>query len=323
VADAILRFYDSYYRKQTKQITGKELDKRGHLAIYPANALENYEGALNPTCALSGLIALSDALLSLPEDMISKGNRDFYRDFRMLLPEIPVRMISVGTPPKKGYLHFKNVISPAEQWEKERWDSNMELPQLYPVFPFRLYGVGRPDLELARNTWQYGYSDEIRQKSYFGWFQGGILAACLGLTEEAQEYVLAKLLHPHSPDPSGKEIALKRSEISLWPFRWKDPQWEVPRYPTFYDTMDFNQRPDMDHGSSGMIQLQEMAMQTVGDRILLLPAWPKEWDVDLKLHAPSQTTIVAQVRNGKVVNLEVTPKSRLKDIEICEPFKVE
>lgn len=317
VADAILRFYDSYYRKQAKQLTGKELDKKGRLALYPANALENYDGALNPTCALSGLIALSDALLGLPKDMISDSDRDFYQDFRMRLPEIPVRMIPVGIPPEKGYLHFQNVISPAEQWERERWDSNMELPQMYPVFPFRIYGVGRPDLKLAVNTWQYGYTDETRQKSYFGWFQGGIFTACLGLTEETREYLLAKLLHPHWPDPSGTEIALERSEITLWPLRWMDSQWEVPRYPTFYDTMDFNQRPDMDHGSSGMIQLQEMLMQTVDNRILLFPAWPQEWDVDFKLHAPQNTVLEGNLKDGKITRLKVTPESRSKDVELA------
>lgn len=321
VADAIVRFYDSYYRKQKKQSTGKELDEKGRLFIYPANALEVYDGALNPTCALSGLIALSDALLALPNDMISDGDREFYQDFRTLLPEIPVRMISDGAPPEKGYLHFHDVISPAEQWERERWDSNMELPQLYPVFPFRLYGVGRPDLELARNTWRYGFTDETRQKSYFGWFQGGIFTACLGLTEEALEYLLAKLLHPHWPDPSGKDIALERSEITLWPLRWMDPEWDIPRYPTFYDTMDFNQRPDMDHGSSGMIQLQEMLLQTVDDRILLFPAWPEEWDVDFKLHAPFNTVVEASVRNGKIINLLVTPESRRKDVEVLNGFE--
>ncbi len=321
-ADAIIRFYDSYYRKHYKDSTGSELDEKGQLVIYPANALEIYPEAKNPACALSGLIALSDELIALPNDKINKEDREFYKDFRTRLPEIPVRMISKGIPPDRGYLPFYPVISPAEQWSMERWDNNMELPQLYSVFPFRLYGVGRPDLELARNTWQYGYNDEMRQKSYFGWFQGGIFTACLGLTEEAREYLLAKLLHPHWPDPSGKEMALKRSEISIWPLHWMNPEWELPRYPAFYDTRDFNARPDLDHGSSGMIQLQEMLMQTVDDQILLLPAWPRDWDVDFKLHAPSNTVVEAGVRDGKIVNLKVTPDSRRKDVKVLNGFEM-
>lgn len=316
VADAIIRFYDDYYRAQEKERTGKELDENGRLVIYPANALEVYDGARNPTCALSGLIALSDALLALPNDAIGDEDREFYQAFRMRLPEIPTRMVAEGPPPKRGYVKFRHVISPAEQWEAERWDSNMELPQLYSVFPFRIYGVGRPDLDLARNTWLHGYSDVVRQKSYFGWFQGGIFAACLGLTEEAREYALAKLLHPHWPDPSGQDVASKRREISLWNLRYMDPEWKVPRYPAFYDTMMFNQRPDYDHGGSAMIQLQEMLMQTVDERIILFPAWPEEWDVDFKLHAPYQTVVEGSVRNGKLIACKVTPEHRKEDLEI-------
>ena len=230
--------------------------------------------------------------------------------------------MSQEIPPDRGYLTFYKVISPAEEWQRERWDNNMELPQLYPVFPFQLYGVGRPDLELARNTWKYGYSDEMRQKSYFGWFQGGIFTACLGLTEEAREYLLAKLLHPHWPDPNGKEMALERSDISIWPLHWMNPEWELPRYPVFYDTRDFNQRPDLDHGSSGMIQLQKMLMQTVDDKILLFPAWPKDWNVDFKLHAPSHTVVEVSVRKGKIISLNVIPEIRREDVEILNGFEM-
>ena len=254
--------------------------------------------------------------------MIPRDDRYYYQGFRKRLPEIPVRMISQDAKPDRGYLPFYKVISPAEEWNKERWDNNMELPQLYPVFPFKLYGIGRPELELAQNTWKYGYSDEMRQKSYFGWFQGGIFAACLGLSDEAKEYLLATLLHPTWPDPSGHEMALERSKISLWPLRWMNPDWELPRYPVFYDTQDFNQRPDLDHGSSGMIQLQQMLMQTVGDRILLFPAWPKDWDVDFKLHAPSQTVVEVSMRDGKIINLHVIPESRRNDIEIWNGFEL-
>jgi|GEM_PF-2627680 len=35
-----------------------------------------------------------------------------------------------------------------------------------------------------------------------------------------------------------------------------------------------------------MIGLQEMLLQTIGDQIVLFPAWPKDWAVDFKLHAP-------------------------------------
>ena len=63
-----------------------------------------------------------------------------------------------------------------------------------------------------------------------------------------------------------------------------------------------------------MIGLQEMLMQTIGDQIVLFPAWPKEWDVDFKLHAPGNTVVECSLKEGEIVRLEVTPESRKKDI---------
>jgi hypothetical protein len=63
-----------------------------------------------------------------------------------------------------------------------------------------------------------------------------------------------------------------------------------------------------------MIGLQEMLMQTDGKKIYLLPAWPKNWDVHFKLHAPYQTTVEATVKDGKITSLKVWPKEREKDV---------
>jgi alpha-L-fucosidase 2 len=60
-----------------------------------------------------------------------------------------------------------------------------------------------------------------------------------------------------------------------------------------------------------------MLMQTDGKRIDLLPAWPKDWTADFKLHAPYQTTVEGHVSDGKIVHLRVTPKSRAKDVFIA------
>jgi len=65
-----------------------------------------------------------------------------------------------------------------------------------------------------------------------------------------------------------------------------------------------------------MIGLQEMLLQTDDQRILLFPAWPKEKDVHFKLHAPSNTTVEAELKDGKMVKLIVLPEERQKDVEI-------
>ena len=39
-----------------------------------------------------------------------------------------------------------------------------------------------------------------------------------------------------------------------------------------------------------------MLMQSDGERIVLLPAWPKEWNAEFKLHAPGQVVVQGTVR---------------------------
>lgn len=63
-----------------------------------------------------------------------------------------------------------------------------------------------------------------------------------------------------------------------------------------------------------MIGMQEMLLQTDDDKIFLFPAWPTDWDVRFKLHAPYQTIIEGVVEDGKVVRIRVQPTQRQKNI---------
>ena len=173
------------------------------------------------------------------------------------------------------------MIAPAKTSERV---NNVETPQLYPVFPWRIYGVGRDSLQVARNTYWLD-EDALKFRDFKGWKQDNIWAACLGLTEEAKQLALLKLADG--------------------PYR----------FPAFWGP-GFDWAPDHNRGGSGMIGLQEMLLQTVGKRILLFPAWPREWDVHFKLHAPGQTTVEAKLESGKLAFLKVTPESRRKDVEL-------
>jgi hypothetical protein len=74
--------------------------------------------------------------------------------------------------------------------------------------------------------------------------------------------------------------------------------------------------PDQDHGGILLKALQAMLLQTDGERIYLLPAWPMDWDVTFKLHAPHRTIIEGEVRDGRIERLRVTPEERRKDVVI-------
>jgi hypothetical protein len=172
------------------------------------------------------------------------------------------------------------ILQPAESWQRY---ANSECPQFYPLFPFDRFALGRDDMEVFRNTWKHGTFAKNMVQS---WHQDGIFFARMGLTAEAADYNVRKL--ENSPR----------------------------RFPTFWGP-GHDWVPDHNWGGSGMIGLQEMLMQTIGDRILLLPAWPKDWDVDFKLHAPHQTTIECSFRVGKIQKLIVSPHEREKDVVVC------
>jgi hypothetical protein len=74
--------------------------------------------------------------------------------------------------------------------------------------------------------------------------------------------------------------------------------------------------PDQDHGGNLLMGLQVMLMQADDEKILLLPAWPKKWDVDFKLNAPGRTVIEGVVKDGKIMSMKVMPESRKKDVKV-------
>ncbi|MCH7226095.1 DUF5703 domain-containing protein [Haloferula sp. A504] len=168
---------------------------------------------------------------------------------------------------------------------------NFENPELYAVFPFHLFTLATASEDGLRTAIRSFHAR--RHKVNMGWQQGPIWAAMLGLTDEARAMVVERA----------------RDKAKGY------------RFPGFYGP-NYDWTPDQDQIGVFQIALQRMLMQCEGDRILLLPAWPEEWDVHFKLHAPRQTTVQARVKDGKVVALKVHPESRRGDVEIRKPFVI-
>lgn len=253
--ESCVRFFDEHYRYLAKLRGRKELDGDGKLILFPGSACETYKMAYN---AASTIAALKTVLKSLGNDSLLK-----------FIPEIPLRTVN-----------GKTMISPAKTWERV---NNVESPQLYPVFPWRIYGMGKDSLEIARNTYFYD-TDALKFRSHVGWKQDNIFVACLGLTDEAKR--------------------LNTLKLADGPYR----------FPAFWGP-GFDWSPDHNWGGSGMIGLQEMLLQTTDvGKIILFPAWPREWNVHFKLHAPQNTTVEAALKNGKITVIEVIPASRMSSI---------
>ena len=230
-----LRFFDEHYQYLAKQRGSKALDGNGKLIIYPGSGCETYKMAYNPSSTIAALRTLATAI----------GDTTLLHR----LPEIPLTTTAEGD----------TCIAPAVTWARIQ---NVETPQLYPVFPWRVYGMGREGLDIARNTYLKD-PHAIAMRSSKGWKQDNIWAACLGLKEEAKR--------------------LASEKFADGPYR----------FPAFWEA-GYDWAPDMNRGGSAMIGLQEMLLQETPDgEPILFPSWPEEWPVSFRLLASNGRVIEA------------------------------
>lgn len=268
--ESCLTFFDEHYQYRARQRGIKPLDGQGKLVLYPGSGAETFKMAYNATSTIAALQTITKRLLQLPPSYLGEEKRKKWTGFLSRVPDL-------------NFAHFNGhpTIAPARMWERV---NNTESPQLYPVFPWGIYGVGKPGLDTALNTWQFDTS-VVKFRSHVGWKQDNIWAARLGLVSEAWRLTSKKF------ENSGR------------------------RFPAFWGP-GFDWVPDHNWGGSAMIGLQEMLMQVDDRKILLLPSWPGDIDVHFKLHAPYSTTVEAEVKNGQITLLKVTPGERAKDVVV-------
>jgi alpha-L-fucosidase 2 len=274
MADGVITFYDQHWQRGAD----------GKILMSPSQSIETYqENAVNPTPDIAGLKYILPRLLALPTGLSSAEQRHLWAKVMNDLPAIPIGTTANGKLPRRGQGDPNGLptILPAEKYGASK---NSENPELYAVFPYPIYAIGKPDLQLARNT----YNARLYPFNKC-WGQDGMHAALLGLTDDAEKAAIA---------------AFTSYGDQSFPWFWsKNNDWI----------------PDMDNGGGGMTTLQLMLMQCDGQRIQLLPAWPKNWTTDFKLNAPYQTTVEGHIKDGKITKLKVTPEGRAKDVIIVAP----
>ncbi len=261
VARAVLKFYALHYGN----------DARGRLRLAPAQSLETWWEAENPMPEIAGLHYLLPRLLGLPADRVSVADLGAWRALTARLPALPI-----------GTIDGRPKLLPATKHEDV--PKNSENPELYAVFPFKLYGLGLPDLETAR----WAYTRRLFPDTG-GWRQDAAQAALLGLTETATYYTTKNF-----------------TEGNLTPARFKG-----------FCGPNYDWMPDFDHSSSTQLALQHMLVQAVDGKILLFPAWPvRRWNVKFKLHLPRQTIIEGELKDEELIAFTVTPPDRRRDVII-------
>ena len=258
-AREVLLFFDKHYQR----------DEHGKIVLDPAMVLETFWIAVNPAPDIAGLQYCLDELLA-----IEAGTANDVREWKRFRSEIP--------PVHLHKIKKREAIAPALKFKMKK---NSENGELYPVFPFRLFGVAHGTEDIV--TWTMKHRTNKNSFDHKCWTQDQIHWAYAGNAEEAKTGLVHRFQHASTQC----------------------------RFPV-YGSQGPDSCPDFDHFGAGSTALQRMLMQVDGDRILLFPAWPKEWDVDFKLHAPGNTTIEGQLVNGQLEKLEVDPPNRRSDVEL-------
>lgn len=251
-ADAGLTFFSEHFPR-----------KDGRLYLDADNATEMYWKIKNPLPDIAGLHWVLKELHRVPDHLTTPEMRSRWAKLEAELPPIPISQING----KLQILPFEEGQTPSGH--------NQENPELYAIYPFRLYGLGKPDFDLAMNTF-----NNRRFKGGGCWRQDPVESALLGDVAMAKNYAITDLLRRDSK----------------------------MRYPAFW-TAGFDYAPDEDNGGNGKLALQSMLLQNGGDKIIVLPAWPADWDVTFRLHGLNKTVVNGQVEGGKLVHLETTPSN--------------
>lgn len=255
-----LDFYDQHFA----------LDSNGKMLLYPVNALETYWDTYDPAPDIAGLMAVLPRMLALPTNFVSAAQQSQWNRMLAELPPLPL-----GT-------NGGNTVLLPYSGPQTNTIENGENTQLYAIFPYRIYDLDKPDLQIAISSFNtrlfYGLG-------WADWMQDAIQTVMIGLTNVAEQYTVYNMTNT---DPSLK-----------FPAFWREQN----------DYM-----PSEDTGGVAEDSLQKMIMQTDNSLIMLLPAWPVGWNAVFKLNAPYNTTVQGTITNGVVTNLIVTPSSRIADV---------
>jgi len=175
------------------------------------------------------------------------------------------------------------MLAPAQKYNSET--SNSENGELYGVWPFQVVSLAHPAL---LDEAKAAYAHRLNQNDV-GWGYDGNAAALLGMTDEAARILKVKCANSNSK--------------YRWPASWG------PNYDWI---------PDQNHGgnllnTANLMLLQGESLEQ-GGAIRVLPSWPQGWNVDFKLHAPGNTIVHCVAKEGTILELTVSPLSRLKDV---------
>jgi alpha-L-fucosidase 2 len=305
--------------------------KNAKFFMQDAQALESYSHCDQPACDLSGLRQLLRGLL-LPEVTTLFSTTELAM-FSRLQARVNATKLAVFTTMDTPHHaeHFKEtdlpLLAPCAEagvatvgYQPGAWtQQNREPIAMYAVWPYELFGVNRTGMAMP-------------------------LPDSLNISTDDEALALAVRsykLQPYPGNPEGynmisvfsANLGLVNTTRAFLRYKWSTAVKAGPndynsnRFPVWWGPSNRGGEVCDDPGCNEIadearIALQHMLLQSDnhGERLLLFPAWPKEHDLQFKIHAERDTTLVGELKNGKLRSLTVTPKDRQKDV-IVLPLK--
>lgn len=230
------------------------LGDKEKMQISPTQSLETYWfNVVNDMPSVAGLHAVLATLETLPEELLTAEDRAYYLRLKRSLPALPSKNTAAGP-----------VFLPAQEYLEKQ--SNVENPEMYPVFPFGLANLTNKLKETAVRSYERRQFD-----SGTGWGQDGQLTAMLGLVEPTVENLRVKVRNTNSNH----------------------------RFPAMWGP-NYDWVPDQDHGSNLLMTLQYMVLQNYEGKAYLLPTWPTDWNVTFRLAATGKTVVEGTYKGGNL-----------------------
>lgn len=234
-----LLFFDSHFERFN-----------GRLVMNPVSALETWQMCVNDAPDVAGLRAVCEKLNALPQ--LSSALKKLVDDLLPAIPDLPLEYSEDGI-----------CLAPCELkiFPKAK---NVENPELYAVFPYELFGLGKEGLDIACRTY-----NRRAYRHDGGWSQDPVDAALLGLEKETVTHLIRQ---------SG--MLDKRT---LFPAFWGP---------------NFDETPDQDHGCMTALALIFSLLQADGYKYNTFPAWPEKWNVQFRLPLKNGIYIRGEQING-------------------------
>ena len=223
----------------------------GKMVMNPVSALETWQMCVNDAPNIAGFRAVCEKLNAMSD--ISQALRSLVDDILPAIPELPIENSENGIV----FAPCEIKIFPKAQ--------NVENPELYSIFPYELYGLGKDGLDIARRSY-----DQRTYRHDGGWSQDPVDAALLGLESEVMTHLIRQ-----------SSMTDKRA---LFPAFWGP---------------NFDETPDQDHGGITSLCLMLSLLQSNGDEYVTFPSWPKKWDVQFRLPLKRGVYVCGLQTDGK------------------------